>query len=49
MKRITITISRPGAPRQRITGLFASTADAIISALEHAGTEPFSISAKVQP
>jgi hypothetical protein len=49
MKRITITISRKGLPRQRFTGLFASTADAIISALEIAGTEPCSISAKVQP
>lgn len=48
MKRITVTISRKGLPRQRITGLFASTADAVISAMEIAGAQPCSISAKVQ-
>lgn len=48
MKRITVTISRKGLPRQRITGLLARTADAIISAMDHAGAQPCSISAKVQ-
>lgn len=48
MKRITVTIRRKGQPSQRITGLFASTTDAIISAMEIAGAQPCSISAKVQ-
>jgi hypothetical protein len=50
MKRITITIKRPGQARQRITGLFASTTDAIVSmlsTLEESGA--FSITAKVTP
>lgn len=49
MKRITVTIARKGLPRQRFTGLFPSTADAIISALDIAGEEPCRISAKVAP
>lgn len=49
MKRITVTIKRAGLPRQRLTGLFASTADAIIFGIGLAGDEPCSVSAKVQP
>lgn len=50
MKRITITIKRPGQARQRITGLFSSTTAAIVamlSSLDESGA--CSISAKVSP
>lgn len=47
MKSITVTISRKGLPRQRFTGLFRSTADAVIAAIDMAGDQPCSISAKV--
>lgn len=49
MKRITVTIARKGLPRQRFTGIYASTSAAIIAALDIAGDAPCSISARVAP
>lgn len=47
MKRIAITIKRPGLPAQRITGLYPSTTDAVLSAMDLVGDEACSISARV--
>lgn len=47
MKTITITIRPVGEPAQRITGLFATTTDAAIFAMEHLGERQGSVSAKV--
>lgn len=47
MKRITITIRPKGLPVRRITGLFASTTDAALFAIEQLGEQAGSVSAKV--
>lgn len=44
--KITVTIRRRGMPTRRITGIWPSTTDAVASAIELAGTEPCSISAR---
>ena len=46
-RAITITIRPTGLPGYRITGLFASTTDAAIFALEQLGERQGSVSAKV--
>lgn len=50
MKVVIVTIRRPGLPARRIVGIYPSTVDAIINAIDVMGTEPgaVSISAKVQ-
>ena len=48
MKRITVTITRPGLPRVRLTGLFTSTTAAIVKMLScMPEDEVLGISAKV--
>lgn len=47
MKRITITIRPAGLPAYRITGLFPSTTDAALFAIDQLGDRGGSISAKV--
>jgi hypothetical protein len=51
MLTIHITISRRGMPARRITGLFASSADAVISTMDTLGhtLAGARISAKVAP
>ncbi|MEW6479756.1 MAG: hypothetical protein AB1455_09925 [Pseudomonadota bacterium] len=44
--KITITIRRRGMPTRRITGIWPSTTDAVASAIDLAGSEPCSISAR---
>lgn len=44
--RITVTIRRRGMPTRRITGIWPSTTDAVASAIDLAGNEPCSISAR---
>lgn len=50
MKAIVVTIRRRGLPARRFVGIYPSTADAVIAALELAGDQggPVSISAEVQ-
>jgi len=47
MKRITITIRPAGLPAYRIIGLFPSTTDAALFAIDQLGDRAGSISAKV--
>lgn len=50
MKAILITIRRRGMPARRYVGIYPSTADAVLAAIDMAGDQggPVSISAKVQ-
>lgn len=49
MRRIQITIRPIGEPALRITGLFASTTDAAIFAIEQLGGRRGSVKAEVLP
>ena len=51
MKAILVTIRRRGLPARRYVGIYPSTADAVLAAIDMAGDQsgPVSISAQVQP
>lgn len=48
---VVVTIRRPGLPARRMVGIYPSTTDAVINAIEAAGQDagPVSITARVQP
>jgi len=50
MKAIVITIRRRGMPARRYVGIYPSTSDAVIAAIDATGYEggPVSITARVQ-
>ncbi len=47
MKAMAITISQRGLPKRRIVGIFASTADAVIRALDLLGEQVGAIKVEV--
>ena len=50
MKVVIVTIRRRGVPSRRLVGIYPSTTDAVIAAIDAAGEEggPVSITARVQ-